>query len=108
MSKPNLPNYYLKNVSKDNPMNNIALVYCGRIISIAQHIVAIDEHSEPIVTMEARLLPHAGVDYHIVHYNESPSSLINALLDLMSHVDKENLELIESIKDSTTKGEQNV
>jgi len=108
MSKPNLPNYYLKNVSKDNPINNIALVYCGRIISIAQHIVAIDEHSEPIVTMEARLSPHTGDDYHIVHYNESPSSLINALLDLMSQVDKENLELIESIKDSTTKGEQNV
>ena len=94
MSKTNLPNYYLKNVSKDNPINNIALVYCGRIISIAQHIVAIDDHSEPIVTMEARLLPHAGVDYHIVHYNESPSSLINALLDLMSQVDAQNLDFL--------------
>ena len=94
MSKTNLPNYYLKNVSKDNPINNIALVYCGRIISIAQHIVAIDEHSEPIVTMEAKLLPHAGVDYQIVHYNESPSSLINALLDLMSQVDEQNLNYL--------------
>ena len=60
-------------------MNNVTLTYCGRIISITQHIAAIDDHKEPIVQNEVAILPYQGDDHRMVHYTECPNSLINAL-----------------------------
>jgi hypothetical protein len=65
-------------------------VYNRQIISIAQHVHGKDNHGEPLTTMEVAVFPQGtDDDWFIVHYNETPSSLINALYDAMKHIDKD-------------------
>ena len=77
----------LQNKAQISPMNNVTLTYCGRIISIAQHITAIDDHKEPIVTNEIAILPYQGNDQKIVHYTECPISLSNALQEIKKMIE---------------------
>ena len=91
MRPSSLPKEILENKMKHNSFNNVTLMYNERIISIAQNVHGKDDHNEPLTTMEVAVIPHGtDDDWFIVYYNESPSSLINALYDVMRYIDGDN------------------
>ena len=90
MRPSSLPNDILENKMKNSSFNNVTLMYNKRIVSIAQHVHGKDDHGEPLTTMEVAVLPEGDEDWFIVYYNESPNSLINALQDVMKHIDQNN------------------
>lgn len=88
MRPSSLPNDVLERKSR---FNTVTLMYNNRIVSIAQHVHGKDDHGEPLTTMEIAVLPQGtDDDWFIVYYNESPNSLINALQDVMKHIDQNN------------------
>jgi hypothetical protein len=88
MRPSSLPNDILEKKSR---FNTVTLMYNNRIISIAQHVHGKDDHGEPLTTMEIAVIPQGtDDDWFIVYYNESPNSLINALYDVMKHIDGDN------------------
>ena len=91
MRPSSLPKEILENKRKHNSFNNVTLMYNNRIVSIAQHVHGKDDHGEPLTTMEVAVMPQGtDDDWFIVYYNESPNSLINALYDVMKHIDGDN------------------